>query len=1199
MAKPNEEVLSFKVQADVQTAIKRMSQFERDMRKHLQKVTKASEKMAKSGVDAAEDIEDANQSLLASVKDLDTAHEAEAKLIKKLADLYAKKERATEKETAALDEQIKSVGGLILGMKDVKNQFKDRSGSKKMADDLAAAVKKSKELKKGIKDSFKQGFSSFLSKDAKGLTENFGEVLKKGIKLGALGASAKGGKMQQQGAAMKAAGKAQGGLAGFNKTAGGAMTGGVGKLLGGLAKAAPLLITIASVLVKVVTLFLDAEAQAKAFNKQILESASTVEGYGAAMGNVALAGYNLEGALKGIRDAAFSAKTNLDWGITNETHQQVLNTLTQEGVSLQMMARDAQTTGKSMKDFATQVTTVSVAYSRLLGVPITEISQLQGEMVRDMGMGIEETRLAFASMTKEANESGYAANKFFAILRGVSADLSLFNLRIAEAAKFLKQVGKSMSARSGQEFLNTIKGFFKGMGLQERLKAVLVAGVKPTQNILKRDVKRKMTGLTADVEGKIGAGKGKELEVAMKKGADATGDFIAKYSDKLDAGMRESILEAQQLQAKAESSNAVDLASGIADLDPMGVIEQLQAQSMARFGKPLEQLAGTERLAVEAMSNVDDKTSKMIAKFEQGLKIARSEIAIRLKEGKATKEDQALMDRLNITGTDAEKAEKLRHTDSKKIYENMSQTSKKEMEGIAKSMEEYAKEQGDLQTSMVDKLGILVDFVMNELYGVLADILSALPGGGERAAKARASQLALKSGNEELIKIMREGGGKEKLIGSSMGKQVGLILEQGPQMMADLEKKRQIATKKSMEGSTEEERKAGAEEEKSLEAQRQNIADQGVELRKNINTQLKKDKEAGKNVLDILSKEDIKVDEGKKYELTNAIAKGEDIGTALEQAGLSSEAIGKFYAKSLRYISEEQLTGVLGSQAQKSTRFAGGLTGAAPVGEAASTSAQSAASDKAAAPGVSAPAAAPTPAAPTAAAPAAPAAGAGAAATPPGIQIPPPPKAVIDFQDAQLDQLGYLGGQNDDIIKTLKKKVGLNKILFQSDIAPILEESVLNAVRVALVEYKLYKDMDMKDFAELAKDPKFSAKTFGQEALKLAQEGKLTKEYLSATPGEGGTPTAPKPAKPGRGTQTGGHIVGRNPDGTAKILRPPAGEMPAFVGSGETVVPKGGRGGGGGVSVTVNGIGGQDLARMVEVAATDAILKYKRREGLH
>jgi len=1177
----NEEVLSFKVQADVQTAIKRMSSFERDMRKHLQKVTKASEKMAKTGVEAAEDIEDANQSLLASVKDLDTAYEAEARLIKKLADLQEKKVGATEDETAALDEQIKSLAALAEGMKDVKDEFKDKGSSKKMAEDLAAAVKKSRELKKGIKDSFKQGFSSFLSKDAKGLTENFGEVLKKGIKLGALGAFAKGGKMQQQGSAVKAAGKAQGGLAGFNKSAGGAATESIGKLLAGLSKMAPLLTAVAGILVKVVTMFIDAQHQAKAFNKEILQGASTIEVFNSASKHAATANSDLEDSLHGIRDAAYDAGFNLDWGIEAETHQQVLSTLTQEGVSIDMIGRNAKTAGKSIGEFEQDIVKVSVAYSRLLGVSITEVSQLQAEMVRDLGMGIEETRLAFATMSKEAEESGMAANKFFAILRGVSADLSLFNLRIAEAAKFLKQVGKTMSARSAQEFLNTIKNYYKGMDLQGRIKATLLAGQGATKGILQKDVSRKQKGLVGDVRAKVGKEQADKLEVAMKKGPKETARWMADNDDKLEAGMKESILDAQRMQAKVSRGGIVDLASALKDLDPMGVVEHTDAISQKMFGKPMEKLTDIEMLAFTQMTGMTDAQLDANAKFKAGLDVTRQTIAARIEKGnKLTKDDQELIANLGLTGTNAEKAEKLRQIDTKKMYENMSKEDREKMEAKAKTMEDYARDQGKLTQSLIDKLGVLVEFMTNQFYNIIVDIWDAMPfGDRDKKDNAKAMKVAYQSGNQELIKALdiTKGGTREKQTTQLLETETG-------------KKAINVLSDSTAEGFHE---LAGEVQAQAVQQLTGEGLPEGV-LQTDDMTELF-EKMTGKDADD----------------LKKQLAQGKSLATAFGEMGIDQAKYQQFLQESLKNLSPQQLTAALAKvkppppppvREGRSVDEAGNPL---PVPTAVEKpvegpSAQAAAADKAAAPGVSAPTAAPaTEAAPAAAAPGA---GAGAAATPPGVVVPPPPKAVTDFQDAMLDWQGTLGSKNDDIITVLTHKgIKLNKTKFETEIAPILESTVLDAIRVALVEYKLYKDTDIKDFAEQMKDADFDPKTFGKKLVEGAKgpEGKLP-DWIMNAPAEGGGKDGKPPPPPGPGHQAGGHIIGRNPDGTAKILRPPAGEMPAFVGAGETVVPKGGRGGGGGgVSVTVNGIGGQDLARMVEVAATDAILKYKRREGLH
>jgi hypothetical protein len=1197
MAKPvDEEVVGYRVEANITDAVKKMTKFDRDMKRHFRSVASAAKKMSKDAVSAAEDIEDANKTLLDSIGDLESATESLSALEKKQIQLQDRRNSAKGEEAEIIDQQVKSVGNLIRKNKDLVKSLTKQSKKwefTKTLEDPKAAKALGKTVKKEMVRSLKGSFQSFMAKDAKGLVGSLGDLLKGGIKVGALGAHAKGGKMAARGSALKAAGGAKGGMMGGAMKAAGGAIGGIGKALQGFAKAAPLIGAVAGILIKLVTMFIDAQAQAKAFNKEVLQSASTVEIWGQAQGNANLASMELEDTLDGIRNAAFSAKTNLDWGITNETHQQVLSTLTQEGVSLQMMARDAKTSGKSMEEFGAQITTVSVAYSRLLGVPITEISQLQSEMVRDMGMGIEETRLAFATMAKEATESGMAANKFFAILRGVSADLSLFNLRIAEAAKFLKQVGKVMSARSAQEFLNTIKNYYKGMDLQGRIKATMLAGQGTTKDILQKDITRKQTGLAADVEKKAGPGAGKDLAAAMKAGPKATARFLAKHGDKLEAGMKESILDAQRMQAKVSRGGVVDLASALKDIDPMGVVEHTDAISWKMFGKPMEDLKDVEMLAFTQMTGMTDAQLDANAKFKAGMDVTREEISARIAEGKMTEGDKAILAGLGITGSDAEKAEKLAATSTKKIWENMSKEDREAMTETAKTMEDYAKQQGDLTQSLIDKLGVLVDFVMNQMYNIFIDIwdgIMSIPGIGKSGEEKFVAKQVYQSKDPEMIKLWGEAGGDLKKFTETMRTKGGI----------------DTGLKKALGQYFTGETDAAKEDAK---AQLNAVKDQLSIGLKHSDTSWGKafgmtdEKGAG------LAKSSVVkagLGEEKGEEISKLMEEGMSFGDALNKAGLTIQDQVKVMDNAMTEVPPMMLQGIRDSMKRGGfiTTDKPGAPGAAPgaapaaPGEApVAPSPQAAASDKAAAPGTSAPAA------PAAATPGPIAAGVSAAPAALAVgQTPPLPREVTEFQDAQLDKLGYLGDRNDDIIKVLKRKVKLDKTFVTGELGPMVEDSVLAAVRVALVEYKLYKDVDMADFAAKVQEEGFDPKTHGK---KLMEDVKGKKIHWEKGEGEGAVggkwalgEAGAAPATDGKPKAAGGYIVGQMPDGTAKVLRPPAGEMPTYIGKGETIVPKGGGGGGGSITVNVNGIGGADLAAVIRAKVADGIVEYKRREGL-
>ena len=168
------------------------------------------------------------------------------------------------------------------------------------------------------------------------------------------------------------------------KALGGAM-GKLGPMLQMIGKLGPIISTLSTVLLSVVKVFIDAQAQAKAFNKEVLASASSAEFLAGAAEDADFGFAGLATTMDQIRDAAY-AWENLDWGISAEEHKQVLTVLTQEGVALGHMAKEAETAGESVGKFTAELAHVSVAYSRAFGVPLQEINQLQAEMMTSLGM---------------------------------------------------------------------------------------------------------------------------------------------------------------------------------------------------------------------------------------------------------------------------------------------------------------------------------------------------------------------------------------------------------------------------------------------------------------------------------------------------------------------------------------------------------------------------------------------------------------------------------------------------------------------------------------------------------------------------------------------------------------------------------------------------------------------------------------------
>lgn len=1182
----DEEVLQFRIDANVHEAQKRITQFERKIRNHFDSITRTSEKMAKKGVKATKALEEANWELLDSLEDLGDVARALAETEKQIVSLNQKKVKARGKDVETIDAEIEALQTLKKEFKAAKSAQPKSEYAKALADPKLAK-QMGKNLRAEVKESFKSGVRAFMSKDAKGLTESLGDLIGKSAKIGGL-------KLGKMGAGLKSAGAAKAAGGGFGgKMMGGAM-GGMGKVLGALAKAAPLISTLASVLVKVVTLFIDVEAQAKAFNKGILESASTIEFFNRSLGSSKLGAMELEDTLKEVRDTAHDAMFNLEWGATAETHQAVLNVLNQEGVSLKALSDEAKRTGVSFSHMQKQIVSTSIVYSRAFGLPLQEINQMQAEMFTEMGMSAKDTQASFAHMSRAADEAGISANKFFGMIRGVSQDLSLWGTRMEDAVKLLGRLGKVMNPREAQRFMQTAVQGLKQMGRTDRLRLTLLAGEGKMGKLIEKDIKRKGEGLAKT----LGMKTEKLMDIMKREGPKGLEEAIQKNVDKSQQGaVRGAAIEMKE-QMTAAGKGVFGKAIAARSLGPGAALEAMKS-AIGRFGgkgKSLMEMRGEigAEMMAENLGVSEEQLSQMV-KFEQSMEMYREELKLRLEENKkkAAQGDQAAiaeLQRLKEAGVQTAKDIDAKGYDE--LMDTMTDAEKANAEDQGK-IRDFAREQTDLQTSLVDKLGILVDFVINQLYNIMVDIfdmIASIPGVGPGLEARLTKKAVLRTKDPELAKKLDEAGGdpfafRHKVIEGGLGQAVSASLDKFTSAKTGKEK---------------DEARFGAMKVTSL-------VDIGM-----------KGKEGAGKAESALKAAGI-TDPATVKKVQELIEGGKSFSNAMTEAGLGDEKKAEALKKALWFLDPSYIASLsqsfkaekdpkaLREEREQRLEAVGARRGEekaaepAPAAPAAAPGAPASA-DPAAAPPVSAQAEASAKATGES-----PAATGGAPAAAGGMS--PDQKAVVqginenitalrlpttDDTDRTIEAIKQTTSAVESNTDILKGKVRLDKSFVTGELGKQIEESVLGAVRVALIEYKLYKDVEMKDFTEQLKQPDFDAKTFGMGLLEQGKEGKLP-SWVTSAAGEGEKPTGP--TKPSGAT--GGLILGMNPDGTAKILRPPAGEMPAFVGAGETVVPRGGAGGGVNLTVNVAGVGGRDLARAVEVAATNAIYEYKRREGLH
>ena len=987
----------------------------------------------------------------------------------------------------------------------------------------------------------------FFKGGAKILTTAFDKTFREGGALLGRGGAGLG----KKGADWSARGKERGGIGGgAMRAVGGIAQGagaGLGKVLGPLletvGKLGPLLSIASGFMGGIVALLIDADAKAKEFQKELLQSASTTEFLAGAGYNADKAYSDLADTVKDIRDASFNFTENMKWGTTAKDHQAFWNTLNQEGVSIHVMknefdeAKKAGTEAGSAADYYSKSVTTAVGFTRNFGVSLTEIVSFEAEMMRELSMSSGMASKEFANMATAANDSGMSANKYFAILRGVSSDLNLYNMRMEDAVGLLNKLGKVMNPRDAQKFMSTLTQGFKGMGRTEKLKMVLMAGPKKTKEILDDNLKDRAKSVKDELtkRGIVDAEGADALVTGLVKGEDwAKKKYAEGTKGKDDTGALTTAIRELRLDTKASKKGIYGMSAAIGNLDPSGQQKMIVAAAQGVLGpgiKSLEDVVGTVggEALLENMGFNQEQVRNMIA-LKDAMDGARDEMrTVRDPVTKQLKytEDQLKDDKLVLR------------------YAGISEDAAKD---AAKSQQDFAKEQGKLTFNINDRIQVFTDWAMNQLYNIMLDILDALsPLSKETHQRVQVEKAT--SASSELRDLLSASGGdieefRKRALAGKTGQAITSTLTET------------AGKKRSVQGRIDELSAGPRTTETDAEMEKLNKelgalnSVYGTATQK-INTQFASEAPGDRatKAKGIADRAGLGGDATRRAKFMQNAEGDMDLSSAAEAAGFNPDEVGKLMAEALGDLNPAQVATALAGYSKQTGGTAPALGAGAPT----------------------------TPPVPASAPPAAgtpPAtqqkmintavqsvAGSGSGVATPamlesmGLSSLPQStpgaanagaKVAEDGLDTAEEQLGTL----DNILKALRVKgVRMDKTFLEGPYGKQVEDSVLKAAQEALFEYWLYSDEDKGKIRDLITSGNFAGVgAFAGGSAAGHKGNELLADATKPQPGnaEGGTVTSLHT------THMGGH---GKPVSVAQV-RPARGEGLASVGKGERILTK-------------------------------------------
>lgn len=392
----------------------------------------------------------------------------------------------------------------------------------------------------------------------------FIQSLSKGMKTAGAGLVAKGGESGGTGAAI------------------GQLLGGMGKLVGILAGVAAGFSAIVGVLIK-------ADAQAADFNKTILEGGSALDL------NIDHT-WQMSRALDVLQRAATDVNNNMKWRTAAKEQLAIIAGFNQAGFTIKEMVGNIKDAHKQMERFR-EVTSTALIYANLLGETAPKIAADMATAMEDFGLSLKGVKDQFAAIAEGARISGFSTKDFYSKVLEITSGMSLYNVRLAEAAGLLARVGKILGKQAGADFLKSIAGSMKGEGIEERIKRVMLTGQGRMKKI---------------------------YETSAKNTALQFSEQLVTATD--PEKLRQSVADA----FKAVGVTGVDI-PGIQELTKSGTSRSKFAQEMVQTLQTLKPDQQEELLSRIALKNNDlARTMRELIKVSQGSKGSLMDMAVNL-----------------------------------------------------------------------------------------------------------------------------------------------------------------------------------------------------------------------------------------------------------------------------------------------------------------------------------------------------------------------------------------------------------------------------------------------------------------------------------------------------------------------------------------------------------------------------------------
>jgi hypothetical protein len=598
-----------------------------------------------------------------------------------------------------------------------------------------------------------------------------------------------------RGAGLEAKGAAQGG--GVGK-----LTATMGKLLAGLG---PILIGIGALaagIAAIVGIMMGADSAMKELNKTMFNSGLAAGDLDDGVGSL---GDTVDRVRKTFTASEGAFSFNRLWGTTAKDHLEILGAYAKAGLTFREITAGVRTAADEMERLR-EATSTALAYSKLLGTSSVEMAEVFATRMEELHTDIDGVQQSLSAVHMAAKESGFGVKRFFNMVLQATSGMSMYNVRMEEAAGLLLRLGGILGSKMGGDFLANLTKGFGQESTQDKYKRVMTTGAGRTKATYGRTASRTAAKFVKDLdEKKLGArfaeaASDAGLTVNFKDSKQLVKDLGKLSRDDQTKLLAEARLAGDDamvtgltnliMTTQGAKGGVGNMAMNLGGLDMGGKLMMQLQQGMALGLGPIHEMTLKQTMAFESITGVSGEQLEQLKRISGGMtgnynklrELEKQDKAGTLYAGKTTLEvmkmkeeqvkaygayvegGQAMLAKLDANqAIDKDNAIALGETFGDYVQSQGDVIAKAAKEGVPadiKLAQEMVKQTTDLGTIM--KQG--VEYWLERIYGVTQSLMNLLVKGGNKEARMAAlAELGKRIEEKRALAMAKEMEGNAKL----------------------------------------------------------------------------------------------------------------------------------------------------------------------------------------------------------------------------------------------------------------------------------------------------------------------------------------------------------------------------------------------------------------------------------------------------